>query len=85
MFKILYTADLHGNKDFYKKLFNEANKGRAQAVILGGDLCPHGHLGISESIQFQKKFIVDFLIPEIKKFIPFLLLATVLSPKCLFY
>ena len=38
-FKILYTADLHGNKEFYKRLLKKAEDVNVDAAVTGGDLC----------------------------------------------
>jgi Icc-related predicted phosphoesterase len=37
---IVYTADLHGDLDFYRAAGRAAIERRADALILGGDLCP---------------------------------------------
>jgi len=68
MFKILYCSDLHGSNKLYDKLISYANKHKEiNAVIIGGDLCPHGVGDIEESINLQKEFIEKFLIPKLKE------------------
>ena len=62
MFKLIYTADLHGNESFYKRLLKKAEDENVSAVVIGGDLCPKG--GINNQKFFQEKF----LIPLFKQF-----------------
>lgn len=38
--KIIYTSDIHGNEEQYKKLIEFAIESSASAVIIGGDLAP---------------------------------------------
>jgi len=65
-YKILYTADLHGNKDFYNKLIVKAKDAEIKAMVIGGDLCPRRARTLEESINYQKEFLEKFLIPELK-------------------
>mgnify|MGYP006290399437 CR=1 FL=1 len=69
MNKIIYCSDLHGNKKLYDKLVSYANSHRSiEAVVIGGDLCPHGRsVNFEENIKSQKEFIESFLIPKIKE------------------
>ena len=66
-FKIIYTSDLHGNKDFYNKLIEKAKEEQIKAVVIGGDLCPRGGNTIQEAIQHQKEFLESYFILELKK------------------
>ena len=66
-YKILYTADLHGNKEFYKKLIEKAKENEIKAVVIGGDLCPRKTGTLEESILFQAEFLKNFFIPELSK------------------
>ena len=66
-FKILYTADLHGNKEYYKKLIGKAKDAEIKAVIIGGDLCPRKAGTLEEAIKHQKEFLINFFIPELSK------------------
>jgi len=66
-FKILYTADLHGNIVFYKKLIEKAAEEQIKAVVIGGDLCPRGGNTLQEGIDFQKQFLKDTFVPELNK------------------
>ena len=67
-YKILYTADLHGNESFYKKLFEKGKDNDIKVVVIGGDLCPRGSFSLQESIEIQKKFLEEYLIKEIETF-----------------
>jgi Icc-related predicted phosphoesterase len=40
MTSLVYTSDLHGNLDLYRAAGEVAHRRRADALILGGDLCP---------------------------------------------
>lgn len=62
MFKLIYTADLHGNEEFYKRLLKKAEDEDANAVVIGGDLCPKG------GAQVQKIFLEKFMIKLFKDF-----------------
>ena len=66
-FKILYTADLHGNKEYYKKLMAKAKGSEIKAVVIGGDLCPKGGPTIEDAVKAQKEFLENFFIPELRK------------------
>jgi uncharacterized protein len=67
MHKIIYTADLHGNKPFYERLAKRAKEIDVKAVVLGGDLCPRTDGDAEENISFQSKFIKEFMIPLLHK------------------
>jgi len=66
-YKILYTADLHGNKEFYQKLIGKAKDSEIKAVVIGGDLSPKGGPTVEDGIAVQKKFFEKFFIPELTK------------------
>jgi len=68
MFKLIYTADLHGNEEFYKRLLKKAEEENAGAVVIGGDLCPKGGSTVKERAEFQKDFLEKFMIPLFKNF-----------------
>ena len=63
--KLVYVADLHGNKSQYLKLFDYAKKKNADAVIIGGDISPKSP--DLRTIKLQKDFLETFLLPEIKR------------------
>ena len=62
-FKLIYTADLHGNEGFYKKLLWKAEEEKANAVVIGGDLCGREGNTIKEKIENQKLFLEKFMTP----------------------
>ena len=62
-FKLLYTADLHGNEGFYKRLFKKAEDENVKAIAIGGDLCPMIGNTIKDKINNQKFFLEKFMIP----------------------
>ncbi len=68
MFKLLYTADLHGNEEFYKRLLKKAEEENVNAVVIGGDLCDRNGNTIQERINNQKLFLEKFMIPLFKDF-----------------
>ena len=68
MFKLLYTADLHGNRKFYRRLLKKAEEENAGAIVIGGDLCGREGSTINEKIENQKLFLKDFMIPLFKEF-----------------
>lgn len=67
-FKLLYTSDLHGNEEFYKRLLKKAEDKDINAVAIGGDLCDRDGNTISERIINQKIFLENFLVPLFKEF-----------------
>lgn len=68
MFKLLYTSDVHGNEEFYKRIVQRAEKDDIKAIAIGGDLCPRGGNTLEEWVEHQRKFIQGFLIPLFKNF-----------------
>lgn len=65
-YKVLYTADIHGNIVQYKKLFKKASEEKADAIIIGGDIAPKD--SNRRTIQSQKDFFQNELFPLIKEF-----------------
>ncbi len=63
---ILYVTDVHGNKETYERVLEEALKREVAAVIIGGDISPTGFLDIS--IQAQRDFLEGYLIPRFEDF-----------------
>ena len=64
---VVYTSDLHGNKEHYQELFELAEQRKAQAIIIGGDMLPiHGPF--KYSLQEQQNFIFSYLEPKIQDF-----------------
>jgi len=66
MLEAIFTADIHGNKLQYDKLFRFAQDYKCN-IILGGDLLPN-NIEAKEFIQTQKRFLMNFLIPKCKEF-----------------
>jgi Icc-related predicted phosphoesterase len=65
---VVYSSDLHGNKELYEELLELAEKRKAQAVIIGGDLLPiHGPF--QYSLQEQEEFIFSFIEPRFRDFL----------------
>lgn len=67
-FKLIFTADLHGNEEFYKRLLKKAEEENCNAVVIGGDLCGRDGATINEKVQNQKSFLENFMIPLFKNF-----------------
>ncbi|MBI2583739.1 MAG: metallophosphoesterase [Candidatus Aenigmarchaeota archaeon] len=63
---LIYSSDLHGNINQYRKLFDFAAERKAKAVLLGGDLSPKGPGEFT--IEGQRKFFEKFLIPATNEF-----------------
>ncbi len=59
-YKIVFSADLHGNCDQYRKLVCFAQKERVNAVVIGGDIAPK-HLSWDDYIGGQREFLRDQL------------------------
>jgi Icc-related predicted phosphoesterase len=55
-----FTSDLHGHGPLYEQLLAIAAADRPEAVIIGGDLCPH-RTG-NEGLGFQRVFLQGFLV-----------------------
>ncbi len=66
-FKILFTADLHGNKLQYEKLFKKAMEEKASALILGGDITPKDMH--QRTVADQRKFLESYFLPRVKRFL----------------
>lgn len=65
-FKVIFTADLHGNLVQYEKLFQKAIQENTNAIIIGGDITPKDKK--NRTILGQRQFLKNKLIPLIKKF-----------------
>ncbi|MBI1936183.1 metallophosphoesterase [Candidatus Woesearchaeota archaeon] len=61
-FKIVYSADLHGNFEFYSRLLKKAEQSNANAIVIGGDLCGREGSSLNEKIENQKLFLEKLLI-----------------------
>lgn len=67
-FKLIYTADLHGNKEFYKRLLKKAEQEECEAIVIGGDLCGRDGTTIKEKIENQNLFLKKSILPLFKEF-----------------
>jgi Icc-related predicted phosphoesterase len=65
---VVYTSDLHGNRELYSELFDLAEERRARAIIIGGDMLPVGD-SFQYSLLEQKDFIFSYLEPKLKGFL----------------
>jgi Icc-related predicted phosphoesterase len=65
--KLLYTADLHGNGGFYRKLLRIAVKKKVNAIVIGGDLLPKTE-DFTSLIEEQRQFITDTIRPLLLAF-----------------
>jgi len=54
---VLYTSDLHGSETHYRQTLDWARRSGVRAILLGGDLAPHG------SIADQQAFYERFFLP----------------------
>ena len=68
MLKLIYTADLHGNEVFYKRLLKKAEEENCNAIVIGGDLCDRNGNTIPDKIKNQRNFLERFMIPLFKDF-----------------
>jgi len=55
-----FTSDLHGQQALYDQLLAIAVAGRPRAVIIGGDLSPHG--AGADGVRRQRLFLQGFLV-----------------------
>jgi len=55
-----FTSDLHGQQALYDQLLARVVAGRPRAVIIGGDLSPHG-TG-ADGLRRQRLFLQGFLV-----------------------
>ena len=60
---VLYTSDLHGSEPHYLETLEWARRLHARAILLGGDLAPHGAIGD------QRLFYESFLLPLLRAYL----------------
>jgi len=66
MRRILYTSDLHGNLEHYRAAGEAALRAGADALVLGGDLCPGTPSARHTSLpQAQPAFLLEQIAPLI--------------------
>jgi Icc-related predicted phosphoesterase len=59
---VFFVSDLHGRSSRYQKLFDAILREKPEAVLIGGDILPHGWYG-HEALEFSHQdFINDFLV-----------------------
>jgi predicted phosphodiesterase len=56
---VLYTSDLHGSEPHYLETLATARRLGVRALLLGGDLAPHG--SIPEQGRFYRRFLLPLL------------------------
>jgi Icc-related predicted phosphoesterase len=61
-----FTSDLHGQGALYEQLIAMVAAHRPRAVLIGGDLAPHG--GGPEGIAHQRVFLEGFLVEFARRF-----------------
>ena len=61
--KILYTTDLHGDRDRYRRVEELAAKLGVAAVVNGGDLLPH----LKPILEVQRRFIEEDLARHVER------------------
>jgi Icc-related predicted phosphoesterase len=68
--KILYTSDIHAHKWHLASMLALAEQDKVDAVIIGGDLIPHGLPRVKQSgiLKAQATYLNDILIPSIRDF-----------------
>lgn len=68
--RILYTSDIHAGKGHLASMLAVAEHEDAGAVIIGGDLIPHGLARVQELgiLKAQEIYLNDTLIPSIREF-----------------
>ncbi len=62
-----FVTDIHGSTERYRKLLKRIATDKPQAVLLGGDLLPHGLARSSAAEQYPDDFVNDFLVVEFAK------------------
>lgn len=62
---VFFVSDLHGRISRYEKLFETVLREKPEAVLIGGDLLPHGWYG-HEALDFSHRdFINEFLVKKL--------------------
>jgi len=79
--KVLFTADVHGNRIQYQKLFDYAKEISADTILVGGDITPMSPQG-NILIDFQRRFLeneLPELVLPLKKALPDLKLFIIMG------
>jgi Icc-related predicted phosphoesterase len=64
--RVVYAADLHGHLPLYDGLLELVRSSGAQALILGGDLCPN-HADPAQGLTLQRQFVLSQLGPWLRR------------------
>jgi Icc-related predicted phosphoesterase len=64
--RVVYTSDLHGNRDHYTQVVHLAAEQGARAIILGGDLFPNDH-DPARGLILQRAFVREFFEPWLQR------------------
>lgn len=64
--RVVYAADLHGHPSLYEALRALVQTVRAQALVLGGDLCPN-HADPAQGLVVQRQFVLTQLGPWLRR------------------
>ncbi|MBI2138469.1 metallophosphoesterase [Candidatus Woesearchaeota archaeon] len=65
--RYVFCADMHGVGVLFQKLEEFSLRNGIGAAIMGGDICPHAHLGLEEAVCYQKDFIEGFFKSFLEK------------------
>lgn len=64
--RMVYTSDLHGNRDHYSQVLHLAVEQEARAILLGGDLFPNCHEP-ARCLMLQRDFVRTFFEPWLRR------------------
>src|SRR6266511_4978638 len=64
--RVVYTSDLHGNRDQYSQVLHLAVERGARAIILGGDLFPNSHEP-AHGLMLQREFVYTVFGPWLRR------------------
>jgi len=64
--RVVYTSDLHGNRDHYTQVLHLAAERGARAIILGGDLFPNNH-NPARGLTLQREFVHTVFGPWLRR------------------
>lgn len=60
---VLHASDLHGSESLYREMLEMARRLEVRALLLGGDLAPHG------DVATQRSFFRSFFLHRIREFL----------------
>ena len=67
MLPSFFASDLHGQTGRYVTLFSLVREEKPRGLFLGGDLLPHAMDSSWTSSDDQEDFLLDFVLPELRK------------------